>query len=183
MQRHKSYLFLFNVSKKSNFGFLIRTANAFGAEIVLIGKKKYSSIGAVGGTRRTPVQHFFSLPDGVAFVREMGCRVLGVEIMPEAKSICDDPFTGSTAFMIGNEGTGLEPWQAKLCDDFVYVPQYGTAVSLNVNVATSICLHRFADWAGWPECPRQGNQFVSDESIPEMHRRLQNEKIDRASRA
>lgn len=176
MQPLKSYLFLFNVSKKSNFGFLIRTANAFGAEIILIGKKKYSSLGAVGGTRRTPVHHFYSLPEGVDFARENGCRIAGVEIMDRARSICDTPFVGSTAFMIGNEGTGLESWQTELCDDFVYIPQYGTAVSLNVNVATAICLHRFADWAGWTECPRQGQQYVSDESITEMHRRYQRDR-------
>ncbi len=176
MRTIKSYLFLFNVSKKSNFGFLIRTANAFGAEIILIGKKKYSTMGAVGGTRRTPVHHFFSLPDGVAFARELGCRVVGLEIMDRAKSICDEPFVGSTAFMIGNEGTGLEAWQAELCDDFVYIPQYGNAVSLNVNVATSICLHRFADWAKWQETPRYGNQFSSNESITEMHFRYKRER-------
>ena len=183
MSNHKSYLFLFNVSKKSNFGFLIRTANAFGAGIILIGRKKYSSLGAVGGTRRTPVHHFFSLSEGVDFVRESGCKVVGVEIMPQARSICDDPFSGSTAFMIGNEGTGLEPWQADLCDGFVYVPQFGTAVSLNVNVATAICLHRFAEWAQFSECPKIGNQFVSDESIPEMHRRYQVEARERSPKA
>lgn len=172
----KSYLFLFNVSKKSNFGFLIRTANAFGAEIVLIGKRKYSSLGAVGGTRRTPMHHFFTMQEGVDFVRSQGCRVLGVEIMHQARSVSEEPFSGSTAFMIGNEGTGLEPWQMEMCDDFIYIPQFGTAVSLNVNVATAICLHRFASWAGWEECPRYGHQFVSDESIPEMHRRFQNER-------
>lgn len=176
MQIPKSYLFLFNVSKRANFGFMIRTANAFGAEIVIIGRKKYSTMGAVGGTRRTPTHHFFSLQDGVDFTREMGCRVLGVEIMDQAKSICDTPFVGPTAFMMGNEGTGLQQWQADLCDDFVYIPQYGTAVSLNINVAAAICLHRFADWANFQECPRQADQYVSGESIPEMHRRFQDNK-------
>ena len=176
MQSPKSYLFLFNISKRSNFGFMIRTANAFGAEIIIIGRKKYSTMGAVGGTRRTPAHHFFSLNDGVEFVKGMGCRVLGVEIMERAKSICVAPFDGPTAFMMGNEGTGLQPWQAELCDDFVYIPQFGTAVSLNVNVAAAICLHRFADWAGFQECPREETQYVSNESITEMHRRFQDEK-------
>ena len=100
MSTSKSYLFLFNVSKRANFGFMIRTANAFGAEIILIGRKKYSTIGAVGGTRRTPVHHFFSLQEGVDFAKQNGCRVLGVEIMERAKSIAESPFQGSTAFMM-----------------------------------------------------------------------------------
>lgn len=174
----RSYLFLFNVAKESNFGFLIRTANAFGAEIVIIGRRKHSTIGAVGGTRRTPVHHFHKLQDGIQFVKQRGCRVLGVEILDSARSISEEPFQGSTAFLLGNEGTGLEPWQMKFCDGFVYVPQYGTAVSLNVNVAAAICLHRFADWAGWQETPRYGHQYVSDESLTEMHRRYQRERVD-----
>jgi len=174
---HKSYLFLFNIAKQTNFGYLIRTANAFGAEIILIGRKKYSTLGAVGGTRHTPVHHFFNLYDGVAFARQRGCQVLGVEIMPQAKSIVDFSFQESTAFLVGNEGTGLQSSQKKLCDDFVYIPQYGTAVSLNINVAAAICLHRFAACAGWPECPRQGQQFVSNESLPEMHQRYVRDRL------
>ena len=47
MTAPKSYLFLFNVAKRTNFGFLIRTANAFGTELIVVGKRKYSTIGAV----------------------------------------------------------------------------------------------------------------------------------------
>ena len=46
-----------------------------------------------------------------------------------------------------------------LCDELVYVPQHGSAVSLNVNVATAIVLHHFAQWAQYAETPREGNQF------------------------
>lgn len=173
---HRSYLFLFNVAKESNFGYLIRTANAFGAEIVLIGKKKYSTWGAVAGTRRTPCHHFFRFQDGIEFARKRDCKILGVEIMEQAKPIGSLPFTGSTAFILGNEGTGLEAWQMELCDDFVYIPQYGTACSLNINVAAGICLQRFAEWADWQECPRFGHKYVSDESINEMHMRYREEK-------
>jgi len=172
MEKHKSYLFLFNVSKKSNFGFMIRTANAFGAEMIVIGKKKYNTIGAVGGTRLTPTHHFYSLKDGVAFARQQGCQIMGVEIMDGARSICETPFVGSTAFMMGNEGMGLEPWQMELCDEFVYIPQHGTAKCLNVNVAAAVCLHRFADWAGFQQCSIQGLQFQPCETLPEMHRRV-----------
>ncbi|MCP4081868.1 MAG: RNA methyltransferase [Planctomycetaceae bacterium] len=172
----RSYLFLFNVAKKSNFGYLIRTANAFGAEIILIGKRKYSSGGAVAGTRLTPCHHFYSFQEGVAFARQRECQILGIEIMPQAKSIGSMPFQGSTAFILGNEGTGLEPWQTELCDDFVYIPQYGTAGSLNINVAAGICLQRFAEWAAWPECPREGHQYVSRETTTDMHFRYREQK-------
>lgn len=53
----------------------------------------------------------------------------------------DKPWRGSTALLVGNEGTGLTPAQRAVCDHYVYIPQYsaGTA-SLNVTVAGSIIM-------------------------------------------
>ena len=42
--------------------------------------------------------------------------------------------------MMGNEGEGLSKKQIGMCDQLVYIPQYGSAVSLNVNVAAGIVL-------------------------------------------
>ncbi len=169
MAGERSFLFLFNIAKQSNFGYLIRTANAFAAEPVVIGRRSYHTWGAVAETRRTPVHHFYSLDEAMVFVREAGCRVTGIEILPEARSVCDDPFQGPTAFMIGNEGTGLTRQQIERCDDFVYVPQYGTAASLNINAATAIVLQRFAIWSGRTECPREGKKFRSGHTAHSAH--------------
>ena len=161
MRDIQSHLIIHNVSKEANFGFLIRTANALGANIVVVGRKHYGKTGAVGGTRRTPVNHFLTLREAVTELRSNGCSIVGVEIMPEAKPIGTLPFVGSTAFMFGNEGEGLNLSQQKLCDSFVYVPQFGTATCMNVNSATAIVLHRFAEWAGFDEAPRMGTRFAT----------------------
>jgi tRNA G18 (ribose-2'-O)-methylase SpoU len=66
-----------------------------------------------------------------------------VEIVPQAVSIASHPFTGSTAFLMGNEGDGLSPAEIALCDSFVYIPHYGNGTaSLNVSVAASIIMVR-----------------------------------------
>ena len=58
------------------------------------------------------------------------------------------------------QGTGLSEAQAKLCDGFVYIQQYGAGTaSLNVSVAGSIVLHHFALWAGYPERSRHGEKY------------------------
>ena len=155
----QSYLILNNVAKESNFGFLIRTANAFGAIPLVVGKKRYSRGGACAGTGNTPVYHFFSLEPGIAFAREQGCTVCGIEITDRATPINETPFNGPTAFIVGNEGIGLNDRQKSFCDFFTYIPQYGSAVSLNLNVATGIVLQRYANWAGYQETPRQGEKF------------------------
>lgn len=161
---NQSYLILNNVAKESNFGFLIRTANAFGAIPIVVGRRRYSRGGAAAGTSRTPVFHFVSLTEAVEFVREKGCDICGIEILDQAQPIVEHPFRKPTAFIIGNEGEGMNDRQKSVCDFFVYVPQFGNAVSLNVNLATGIVLHHYATWARYDEAPRFGEKFAVETS-------------------
>ncbi|KIZ04106.1 hypothetical protein MNEG_3846 [Monoraphidium neglectum] len=65
-----------------------------------------------------------------------------------------------TAFGVA-QGQGLSEKQMRLCDAFVYIPQYGAGTaSLNVTVAASIILHHFALWAGYAERGREGAKYV-----------------------
>ena len=156
---NRCFLILFNICKPINFGNLIRTANAFGATPIAVGKKDFSRCGANAGTRLTKVLHFYSLSEACEFVRAQDCSITGVEINPRSKSVVEHPFSGSTAFMMGNEGEGLTDKQLGICDQLVYIPQFGSAVSLNVNVAAGIVLHHFASWAGFPPARLTENKF------------------------
>jgi tRNA G18 (ribose-2'-O)-methylase SpoU len=155
----ESYLIIFNIAKDSNFGFLIRTANAFGAKVIVVGNPKFSRGGASGGTRYTKVTKFYTLTEALDFVRSKNCEVIGIEIGDDSESIWDSPYQGSVAFMVGNEGTGLTDAQLQLCDRLVHVPQYGDAVSCNVNVAGGIVLSHFARWAEFQAKSMVGRQF------------------------
>ena len=109
----ESYLVLFNITKKSNLGNLIRTANAFGvSEVIVVGKRSYHEFGAFGTSGETRKRHFFSLDDGRGYLKERGCTICGIEIHNSAVPVQVQPFSGSTAFMVGNEGTGLPPINA-----------------------------------------------------------------------
>ena len=58
------------------------------------------------------------------------------------------------------QGRGLSEGQIRVCDSFVYIPQYGSGTaSLNVYVAASIVLHHFATWAGYHEQSRTAGKF------------------------
>ena len=53
-------------------------------------------------------------------------------------------FEGSVAFMMGNEGAGMNPAQLEACDRYVYIPQYGGGTaSLNVANATGVVMHKW----------------------------------------
>ncbi len=170
-ETHKieSFLILFNIAKDSNFGFLIRTANAFGANVIVVGNRKFSRGGASGGTRYTKVTKFYTLSEALDFVRSRNCEVIGIEIGDDAESIWNSPYRGSAAFMVGNEGTGLTSSQIAMCDRLVYAPQFGDAVSCNVNVAGGIVLSHFAHWAGFKPKPIVDREFRNDLEVGPTH--------------
>ncbi|CAN1300712.1 23S rRNA (guanosine-2'-O-)-methyltransferase RlmB [Linum perenne] len=94
-------------------------------------------------------------------LQEKDCDICGVEIAEGALPVNEHPFKKSTAFLLGNEGTGLSAKECEICDFFVYIPQYGCGtVSLNVTVAASIVLHHFGVWAGFSERTREGSKFI-----------------------
>eukprot|EP01025_Chloroclados_australasicus_P046120 TRINITY_DN50898_c0_g1_i2.p2 TRINITY_DN50898_c0_g1~~TRINITY_DN50898_c0_g1_i2.p2 ORF type:complete len:173 (-),score=30.21 TRINITY_DN50898_c0_g1_i2:442-960(-) len=106
--------------------------------------------------------HFATLEECIQYLKqEQNCKIIGIEITENAQPITARPFEGNTAFMLGNEGSGMTAKQISLCDSFVYIPQFGAGTaSLNVTVAASIILHHFATWAGYEERQREGQKFI-----------------------
>ena len=74
------------------------------------------------------------------------------------------------------QGDGLSEKQMALCDDFVYIPQYGQGTaSLNVTVAASIVLHQFAVWAQFAERQRTGYKY--DVAVPPPRTTKRGERV------
>lgn len=158
------FLVIHNVAKTANIGTLARCATAFGVqELLVVGSSKFNTFGAHGAADYVRVRSFTTLASMREYVTGLGGRVLGVEIVPEALDVTRHPFHGPTAFVLGNEGSGLSPQHMAVCDGFVYIPQFGPGTaSLNVAVAAGIVLHHFATWAQYSERDRDGSKFVVD---------------------
>ncbi|XP_019180856.1 PREDICTED: uncharacterized protein LOC109175928 [Ipomoea nil] len=158
----ESYVVVHNIAKRHNVGTLARSATAFGvSELILVGRRDFNAFGSHGSTSHVRFRHFHSLSDAKNFLKERDCDICGVEITENAMAVNQHPFKRSTAFLLGNEGTGLSAKECEICDFFVYIPQYGCGTaSLNVTVAASIVLHHFGAWAGFPERSREGNKYV-----------------------
>ena len=71
-----------------------------------------------------------------------GAEILGIEIAAGARVVHEHPFRGPTAFILGNEGTGLSKQQAAICDGFVYIAQYGARPLLRFARSTAPQLRR-----------------------------------------
>lgn len=142
----RCFLIIYNISKKHNVGSIIRSAAAMNvSEVWVIGKKKLASFGNQGTAKRVVYRYFDNVPALKSYATELKVQILGIEILESAKSVWDFPFVGSTAFVMGNEGTGLSNQEKEMCDGFVYIPQYqSNTESLNVSVAAGIVLNHFA---------------------------------------
>ena len=152
-----SFLILFNISKRHNVGTLLRCAAAFRVEeVLLVGASGYNTFGSHGADAHVRLLHFSTLTDARHYVVvESSClaaslcfshvaspergTVVGIEILDGALDVTTEPFYGPTAFVLGNEGTGLSAGQRAICDSYVYIPQFGCGTaSLNVAVAAGI---------------------------------------------
>ncbi|KAJ0033894.1 uncharacterized protein LOC116145569 [Pistacia vera] len=177
----ESYVVVHNIAKRHNVGTLARSATAFGvSEMILIGRRDFNAFGSHGSTSHVNFRHFHSLTDARQFLKSKDCDICGVEITHDAVAVNQHPFKKSTAFLLGNEGTGLSAKECEICDFFVYIPQYGTGTaSLNVTVAASIVLHHFGVWAGFSERTRDGNKFVvAERPVKQMKRNYCTETTD-----
>ena len=150
------YLVIYNIQKRNNVRSLLMTAAAFGvATCLMVGQPKFDSdpdgpdipsqLRLFIKEGKLKIVRLPSWADCVAYLRENGIRMLGVEIHEDAKPIdafMTDTFV-PTALVMGNEGHGLNETQMQSCDGFIRIPQYGQGTaSLNVNVAASIVLQR-----------------------------------------
>ncbi len=161
----RAVLLLFNIQNSDNFGMLIRTANALGVhELCLIGRKRFEPHGNQGTIGSTARRHFFRYDDAIEYYRSEGFDIVGVEIGAQSQPVHEHPFRKSTVFVMGNEAQGLSDSQLDACDYCLFIPQYGSGESLNVNVACGIVLHHFALWSGRAVNPMVGHHFIPEET-------------------
>jgi tRNA G18 (ribose-2'-O)-methylase SpoU len=166
----RAFLIISNIGKKQNMKELLISAAAFGVSDVLIAGLQKIDFDVIASHAFSKGPHPFSfrrfdnLDDCRQYLKEMGdISIVGVEIMNDASDVNEHPFTGDTAFLMGNEGTGLNKKQLEVCDRLVYIPQYGGGTaSLNVCVAASILFQHFAAWAQYAERSVKGNLFVRE---------------------
>ncbi|CAM6102520.1 unnamed protein product [Calypogeia fissa] len=134
----------------------------------------FNAFGSHGASLHIQFRHFHTLPEAALYLKAKDVDICGVEIIDGARPVHKHPFTRSTAFVLGNEGTGLSKKEMDICSFFVYIPQCGSGTaSLNVTVAASIVLHHFSVWAGFAEREREGQKFVvAQRPVRRMHRNV-----------
>jgi len=140
------FLLLEGVQDPHNLGACLRSAEAVGVNAVIIPKDRAVSINstvvkvASGAAFTVPVVSVTNLSRTIRAMQEAGVWFVGTD--GDATDVLYDvKLTGSIAIVMGAEGTGLRRLTKELCDFLVKLPMQGAVESLNVSVATGVCLY------------------------------------------
>jgi len=140
------FLVLDSVQDPHNLGACLRTADAAGVTAVIIPKDKSVSITPVvrkvacGAADSVPIIIVTNLVRALEQLKEMGVWIMGTSLNT-SKSLYEVDLKGSVAIVLGAEGTGLRRLTEEHCDVLMQIPMLGMVESLNVSVATGICLY------------------------------------------
>ena len=139
-------LVLDGITDPHNFGACLRVADGAGVDAVVIPKDRSASINATvskvssGAAEVMPVITVTNLVRSMKEMQEAGVWLIGTD--DEAtKSIYDIDLTGSIGIVMGAEGEGMRRLTKENCDELVRIPMQGVVSSLNVSVASGVCLY------------------------------------------
>jgi 23S rRNA (guanosine2251-2'-O)-methyltransferase len=139
-------LVLDGVQDPHNLGACLRTADAAGADAVIVPRHGAAGLGptvskvAAGAAESVPFAAVANIGRVLTWLQEYGVSVIGTSDAA-GKSLYECDLTQSLAFLMGREETGLRKQIEERCDHLVSLPMQGAVSSLNVSVATGICLY------------------------------------------
>jgi 23S rRNA (guanosine2251-2'-O)-methyltransferase len=93
-----------------------------------------------GASEVMPLITVTNLARSMREMQELGIWLIGTDDEAE-KSIYDLDLTGPIALVMGAEGEGMRRLTREHCDQLVRIPMHGVVESLNVSVASGVCLY------------------------------------------
>jgi len=138
-------LVLDGVTDPHNLGACLRTADAAGATAVIVPKDKSATLTPVvrkvacGAAEVIPLVAVTNLARTLEKLQQRGLWVVGTAGEAE-QEIYQQDLTGPLVMIMGAEGKGMRRLTREHCDFLVKLPMSGSVSSLNVSVATGVCL-------------------------------------------
>jgi 23S rRNA (guanosine2251-2'-O)-methyltransferase len=139
-------LVLDGVTDPHNLGACLRVADGAGAHAVIAPKDHAAGINATvakvasGAAETVPYFMVTNLARTLNELKERNIWVVGTGDSA-AKTLYQADLTVPVALVLGAEGVGMRQLTAKTCDELVQIPMRGAVESLNVSVASGICLY------------------------------------------
>ena len=140
-------LILDGVKDPHNLGACLRSADAFGVQVVVAPKDRAVGITptvrrvACGATQTIPFIRVTNLSRTLLNLQKEGIWIIGTAAEAASLPIQEVDLTGDIAIVLGSEGQGMRRLTMERCDFLAKIPLEGTVESLNVSVACGICLY------------------------------------------
>lgn len=148
-------LVLDGVTDPHNLGACLRVADGAGAHAIIAPKDHAAGINATvakvasGAAETVPYFMVTNLARTLGELKERAIWVIGTSDAAST-TLYQSDLTGPVALVLGAEGAGLRQLTAKTCDALVRIPMQGAVESLNVSVASGICLYEALRQRGAP---------------------------------
>ncbi|MDP9044596.1 MAG: 23S rRNA (guanosine(2251)-2'-O)-methyltransferase RlmB [Pseudomonadota bacterium] len=139
-------LVLDGITDPHNLGACLRVADGAGAHAVIAPKDHAVGLNATvakvasGAADTVPYFMVTNLARTLNELKERDIRIVGTSDAA-APSLYDVDLSGPVALVLGAEGSGMRQLTGKTCDTLVHLPMAGAVESLNVSVASGICLY------------------------------------------
>ncbi|WP_439239005.1 23S rRNA (guanosine(2251)-2'-O)-methyltransferase RlmB [Lonepinella sp. BR2919] len=151
--QHKQNPFLLvldGVTDPHNLGACLRTADAAGVDAVIVPKDKSAQLTSVarkvacGAAETMPLVRVTNLARTLRELQQHH-NIWVVGTAGEAtETLYQSKLTGAIALVMGAEGEGMRRLTRECCDQLISIPMAGSVSSLNVSVATGVCLFEIA---------------------------------------
>jgi 23S rRNA (guanosine2251-2'-O)-methyltransferase len=139
------FLILDGVTDPHNLGACLRNADAAGVQAIIVPKDNAAQITptvrkvAVGAVESVPLVQVTNLSRTMKQLQQQGVWIVGTAGETDT-CLYDVKLSGPMALVMGAEGKGMRRLTRENCDQLVKLPMAGSVSSLNVSVATGICL-------------------------------------------
>lgn len=140
------FLVLDGVEDPHNLGACLRVADAMGVHAVIAPKDRAVGLNATvrkvacGAAETVPFIAVTNLARTLRELKDAGVFIVGTT-MDAPSALPNTKLDGPIALVLGAEGDGMRRLTAETCDALITIPMFGSVQSLNVSVASGICLY------------------------------------------
>lgn len=138
-------LVLDGVTDPHNLGACLRTAEAAGVDLVIVPRNRSAQLNgtvrkvACGAAELVPLISVTNLARTLRYLQQQQMMIVG-SAGEARQTLYQADLTGPLALVMGAEGEGMRQLTRQHCDQLISIPMQGKISSLNVSVATGVCL-------------------------------------------
>ncbi|OSN08250.1 23S rRNA (guanosine(2251)-2'-O)-methyltransferase RlmB [Lonsdalea iberica] len=138
-------LVLDGVTDPHNLGACLRSADAAGVNAVIVPRDRSAQLNATakkvacGAAESVPLIRVTNLARTLRLLQEHNVWIVGTAGEAD-HTLYQSKLTGPMALVMGAEGEGMRRLTREHCDELISIPMAGSVSSLNVSVATGVCL-------------------------------------------